>query len=134
VALVEVGLLTEDVNHNHDHVKPMRFWELDNEVHRDGVPALVWNLGWMKLTVGKSPKRLHPVAHVAGSDVLANMSGQLGPPVVPGDELQCLEAASVPGDPRVVVLLHNLVTEVLILWHNNLAVKQEELVRDLPLG
>jgi hypothetical protein len=85
VALVEVGLLTEDVNHDHNRVKPMRLRELDNEVHRDGVPVLVWNLGRMKLTVGKSPEHLCPVARVAGSDVLANVSGQLGPPVVPGD-------------------------------------------------
>jgi hypothetical protein len=89
VALVEVGLLTEDINHNHDCVKPMCFWKLYNEVYRDGgVPALVRNLGQMELTMGKSPEHLCPVAHVTGSDVLADMSGQLGPPVVPGDELQ----------------------------------------------
>jgi hypothetical protein len=87
VALVEVGSLTEDVNHNHDRIEPMCLWKLDNEVHRDGIPALVWNLGQMKLTVGKSPERLRPVAHIAGSDVLADVSGQLGPPVVPGDQL-----------------------------------------------
>jgi hypothetical protein len=28
VALVEVGLLTEDVNHKHDHIKPMHFQKL----------------------------------------------------------------------------------------------------------
>jgi hypothetical protein len=34
-----VGLLTEEVYHNHDHVEPVRFWELNDEVHRDGVPV-----------------------------------------------------------------------------------------------
>jgi hypothetical protein len=68
----------------------------------------------MKLTVGELLERLCLVACVTGSDILANVVGQLGPPVVPGDELQCLEAASMSGNPCVVVLLHNLVTEVRI--------------------
>jgi hypothetical protein len=83
-----------------------------------------WNLDRMKLTVGKLPKCFHLVACIAGSDVLADVSGQLGPPVVLGDELQCLEVASVPCDLYVVVLLHDPATEVLIPQHDNLAVKQ----------
>jgi hypothetical protein len=128
VALVEVGPLTKDVNHNHDRVEPMCFQKLDDEVHLDGVPVLVQNLSQMKLTMGKSPECLHLVARVTGSDILANVSGQLGPPIVPGDELQCLEVASVSSDPRVMVLLHNPAKEVLIPQHDNLAMKQEESV------
>jgi hypothetical protein len=33
VALIEVGLLTEDVNHNHDCVEPVGLRKLNNEVH-----------------------------------------------------------------------------------------------------
>jgi hypothetical protein len=88
----------------------------------------------MKLTVGKSLKCLRPVTHVAGSDVLTDVSGQLGPPVVLGDQLQRLEAASMSGDPRVVVLLHNPAVKVFIPWYNNLTAKQEQSVRDLPFG
>jgi hypothetical protein len=69
-----------------------------------------------------------PVAHITGSDILADVSGQLGPPVVLGDQLQHLEVASVFGDPHVVVLLHNPATEVLIPQHDNLVAKQEESV------
>jgi hypothetical protein len=54
---VEVGSFTEDVDHNHNRIEPVGLRKLDNEVHRDGVPALVWNLGRMKLTVGKLPER-----------------------------------------------------------------------------
>jgi hypothetical protein len=61
MALVEVGLLTKNINHDHDCVEPMRLRELDNEVHRDGVPPLVWNLSRMKLTTGKSPEPLRLV-------------------------------------------------------------------------
>jgi hypothetical protein len=131
MALVKVGLLavfTKDVNHNHDRVKPMRLRELHDEVHRDGVTVLVWNLGQMKLTMGKSPEHLCPVACIAGSDLLADMSGQLGPPVVLGVELQCLEAAGVSSNLRVMVLLHDLTIEVLIPQHDNFAAKQEESV------
>jgi hypothetical protein len=88
----------------------------------------------MKLTVGKLLECLCLVAYVTGSDVLADMSGQLGPPVVPGDELQCLEVASVSGSPRVMVLLRDPAIEVLIPWHDNLATKQEESVQDLLLS
>jgi hypothetical protein len=134
VALVEVGSLTKDVDHNHDRIEPMGLQKLDNEVHRDGVPALIWNLGRMKLTMGEPPEHLRPVAHITGSEILADVSGQLGPLVVPGDELQRLEVTSMSGDPRVMVLLHNLATEVLIPRHDNLAMKQDESVRDLPFG
>jgi hypothetical protein len=134
VALVEVGSLTEDVDHNHNRIEPVGLQKLNNEVHRDGVPALVQNLGRMKLTVGKSPERLRPVARITGSDVLADVLGQLGPPVVPGDQLQRLEAASMSGDPRVMVLLHNPATEVLIPWYDDLATEQEESVRGVPFG
>lgn len=130
VALVEVGPLTEDVNHDHDHIKPMHFRKLHDELHRDGVSALIWNLGRMELTMGKLLEHLCPVACITGSDVLADMSGQLGPPVVPGDKLQPLKVASMPGNPHVVVLLHDPAMEVLIPWYNNLAAKQEEFVQD----
>jgi hypothetical protein len=106
----------------------MRFQKLNDEVHRDGVPVLVWDLSRMELIMGKSLECLRPVAHITGSNVLADVLGQLGPPVVPGDELQCLEVASISGNLRVVVLLHNPTTEVLIPWHDNLATKQEESV------
>jgi hypothetical protein len=52
-----VGPLTEDVDHNHDLVEPMGLQKLENEVHRDSVPALVQNLRQMKLTMGKGGVR-----------------------------------------------------------------------------
>jgi hypothetical protein len=51
-----VHLLTEDINHNCDHIKPVCLQKLHDEVHQDGVPVLIQNLAWMKLTMGKSPK------------------------------------------------------------------------------
>jgi hypothetical protein len=132
VALVEVGPLTEDVNHDHD--QPVHIWRLQDEVNQDGVPALFWNPGQMKLTVGKALEPFRPIAHIAGSDVVADVSGQLEPPVVLGDEFQSLEAASIPGNLYVGVLHHDLTTEVLILQHNNFAAEQEESILDLPLG
>jgi hypothetical protein len=54
----------------------MNFRKLDNEVHRDGLPAFVQNLSQMKLTMGKLLEHLCPVACVTGSDVLVNVLGQ----------------------------------------------------------
>jgi hypothetical protein len=88
----------------------------------------------MELTMGKSPEHLRLVAHITGSVILAHVSGQLGPPVVLGDEFQCLEVACMSGGLCIVMLLHNLATEVLILWHDNLVTKQEESMRDLQFG
>jgi hypothetical protein len=99
VALVEMGPLTKDIDHNHNHVEPMCLQKLDDEVHRDSVPVLIWDFGRMKLTVGESPKHLRLVVRVASPNILADVSVQLGPPVVPGDELQCLEVASMSSDP-----------------------------------
>jgi hypothetical protein len=83
----------------------------------------------MKLTMGKSLEHLGLVACIAGSDILVDVSGQLGPPVVLGDELQHLEVAGMSSNPHIVVLLHDLATEVFIPRHNNLAVRQEESVQ-----
>jgi hypothetical protein len=126
VAPNEAGLPTEDVNHDHDHIKPMHVWEFHDEVHQNRVPVLLWNLSQVKLTMGQLLERLCPVARVAGSDILTNVSGKLGPPVAPGDKLQHLEVASMSGNPHVVVLLHDPTIEVLIPWHDYLATKQEE--------
>jgi hypothetical protein len=65
VALIEVGPLTKDINHDHDRIEPMRFRKLDDEVHRDGVPALGRNLGRMKLTIN-SRKRFDPMGTQKG--------------------------------------------------------------------
>jgi hypothetical protein len=42
--------------------------------------------------------------------------------------------ANVSGNLHFVVLLHNPAMEVFIAQQDNLAVKQEESIRDLPLG
>jgi hypothetical protein len=84
VALNEVSPLTEDINCDHDHIKPVCIWELYNKVHRDRVhvPALLQDLSQVKLTVGQPTEHLCLVAHIASSDILAHVSGQLEPPVV----------------------------------------------------
>jgi hypothetical protein len=105
--------------------------ELDNEVHQDGVPVLLWDLRWVKLSVWQPLECLSPDAWLAGANVLADVPGQLGPPVALGDELQHLEAASMSGHPSVVVLHHDPPLEVLVLQDNNLVVKLEKSIGDL---
>ena len=73
-------------------------------------------------------------AQIAGSDMPADVSGHLGPPVVPGDKLQCLEEASMTGDSCVVVLFHDSAAEVLVPRDNNLAMEVEQTGVDTPLG
>jgi hypothetical protein len=132
VALVEMGLLTEDINYDHDHIKPVCLWELNDEVHQDGVPALLQDLHQVKFSVLQPLEGFSLDAWITGADVLADVLGQLGPPVVSKDELQCLEG--VFGYLRVEALHHDLLTDVLVLQDNDLAAKLENPVGDSPLG
>jgi hypothetical protein len=75
VALVEVRLLTEDINRDHDNIEAVCFREFDDEIHRDSIPALIRDLGQMKLTVRKLLEHFCLVAHIAGADVLADVPG-----------------------------------------------------------
>jgi hypothetical protein len=49
-----------------------------------------------------------PVAQVTVLHIDADVAGHLGPPVVPGDELEGLEAACMSGDARIVVLFDDM--------------------------
>jgi hypothetical protein len=103
--LDKVGALTENVACNHDRVVPVSLRKFNNEIHRDRAPTLLRNLGRVQFTDREFPERLSPAAQVASRNVPADVTGQLGPPVVPGDKLQRLEAAGMSGDLGVVVLL-----------------------------
>src|ERR1700761_2255073 len=85
-ALIEVSTLPEDINCNHNCVIAMGLGELNDKVHRHGVPALWGDLSGVQLTDWELPERLGAAAQVAGRNISAYMSGQLRPPVVPGDK------------------------------------------------
>ena len=104
-ALVEVSTLAKGVHYHHDRIVAMGLWKLNHEVHRHRVPALRWDFGRMKFSDRKSSERLGAATQVASCDIPADVAGQLGPPEVPGDELQRFEASDMSGDFGVVVLL-----------------------------
>jgi len=36
-------MFCDGINDNHDGIVPCRLWQLDNEVHADGIPWSRWN-------------------------------------------------------------------------------------------
>src|ERR1700712_5856657 len=110
------------------------FRELDDEIHRDRVPTLRWGLGRVQLTDWELPERFGSAAQITGCNVPADVTGHLGPPVVPGGELQHLEATGMTGEPGVVVLLQNPTAEVFVPRNNNLTAEVEQPSVNMPLG
>jgi hypothetical protein len=83
--LHKVSVFTQDVYDNHDRVIAVGFQELDYKVYQDRAPMLLRNLGQVKLANREFPESLGAAAQVAGCHVPADVSGHLGPPVVPGE-------------------------------------------------
>ena len=67
-------------------------------------------------------------------DVLADEMRHVWPPVVAGDELQCLEATSMTSDFDVMVLRHNVAMELSVFQHVDLATEEEKAVHFGPFS
>jgi len=39
----KMRMLCDGIDNNHDVIMPCRLWQLDNEVHADGIPQSRWN-------------------------------------------------------------------------------------------
>jgi hypothetical protein len=65
------------------------------------------------------------VAQVAVLHVDADIAGHLGPPVVAGYELKCLEAACMSRDARIVVLFDDTTPQVSVFGDIYLTVEHE---------
>jgi hypothetical protein len=65
----------------------MRVREFHDEVHTDGIPAVLRSWEWVKLSDWVALLNFSPEAGITCLHVLANIAGHLWPPVVAGDEL-----------------------------------------------
>ena len=68
----------------------MRVREFHNEFHADNIPAVLQSWERVKLSGWAASLSLSPEAGVTCFHISANVPGHLWPPVVAGDELQCL--------------------------------------------
>ena len=77
---------------------------------------------------------LHLIAEVAVLDILADETQHLWPPVVAGDELQCLEVTGMTSDFGVMVLRHNAVMQLMVFWHVDFGMEEKKAVRFRPFS
>jgi len=56
-----------------DGIMSCRLWQLDNEVHADGIPWSRWNGKRVKFSGRRASEGFCPKAHVTGGDVPANI-------------------------------------------------------------
>ena len=92
----------------------MSLWEFRDEVNSYRVPPFFRNLRRVKLTRRKVPEGFSAAAQVTGGNILADVTGHLGPPVALGDKPQRLEVSSVACNSRIVVELQDTTPEVLV--------------------
>jgi len=91
-----MGALAYGVNGHHDGVVPARFWEFQDEVYTDDVPAFFQDQEWLEFPGRWAALYLSAEAQVAVGNIHANVLRHIRPPVVSGDELQGFEATWVP--------------------------------------
>src|SRR6266567_5146806 len=84
------------VNNYHDSIVSSGIGQLDDEIHTDGVPAVLWNRERLQFPNRRVSLCLGPEAEVASGDVSADVSGHVWPPVVPGDKFQGLKSTRMP--------------------------------------
>ena len=82
----------------------MQVWEFHNEVHTNDIPAALQSWEWVELSDWVASLNLSPKAGVTCLHILANVVRHLWPPVVAGDELQCLPASRMTRYSGVMVL------------------------------
>jgi len=69
----EMCMLCDGINDNHDGIMSCRLWQLDNEVHADGIPWSRRNRKRVEFSSRRASKGFCPKAHVTGGDVPANI-------------------------------------------------------------
>ena len=97
-------LLGDGIDHNHHRVKAVHIREFHNEVDTDLLPVSLGYGEWVEQADRSASEDLVSEAGLAGSGVLSDMSRDLWPPVVVGDQLQSLHMSQVACNLGVVVL------------------------------
>ena len=88
----------DGIDHNHHRVEAVRIGEFHDEVDTDSLPA---SLGYGERVEQADRSVLEDLvseAGLAGSGVLPDVSRDLRPPVVTGDQLQSLHTSRVTCD------------------------------------
>src|SRR5260370_31992256 len=108
--------LRQAIHHHEDGIVPLGVQEFSDHVYGDHLPALVRDLVGDQLSHFLHWEGLCPVACIASSNELGNISGQPWPPVVPQHQLQHLLPSRVSCKSSSVVCMHQVMTELRVVW------------------
>src|SRR6267154_5496698 len=111
----------------------MRVRKFHNEIHTDDIPAVLRSWERVKLSGWTASLNLSPETGVTCFHILANVAGHLWPPVVAGDELQCLPVSRMSCYSGVMVLGWDAAAQLRIRRHIDSVLETEESIVLRPL-
>ncbi len=114
-------------------IEAVRVRKFHDEVHADPFPSSFRWADRVEFPDRTTTDYLVPETFLARPGEGPNVSPDLRPPIVPGDQLQRLHASRVPSDPGVVVLRNNPLAKILRVRNVNPAVERQQPIRLIPL-
>ena len=124
----EMCLLCCEVDDVHDHVVTVGIREFADEVDAHNVPRHVRNGHQVQFAVWFVSRRLHVTAQITSLRVQTNLPAEARPPVAPRNQFEGFESPRMPCDARVVVLLDDSLSKILIFQDIDLAMKEKDMV------
>src|SRR5260221_10535004 len=104
-----------------------------NGVNRDNCPVAGWDLVWGKLPHLLCQEGLAAVADITPCHIAGNIVGDAWPPVIAGDQLQCLPPPWVAGHHGVMVGMDNVMAELGGFWDIHASPVHDQVSISLPL-
>src|SRR6266436_3977506 len=123
----------QPVDYHEDGIVSFRLWQFSDGVNRNNLPMVAWDLVWGKLPHLQCWKGLAPVAGVAPCHVAGYIVRDAWPPVIAGDQLQCLPLPWVAGHHGVMVGMDNVMAELGVLWDIHVSPVHDQVSVSLPL-
>src|SRR5258707_963529 len=103
----------QPVHYYEDGIVPFGLRQLSNSVNGDDLPTVAWDLVGHKLPHLLCQEGFAVVAGVTLCHVAGNIVGDAWPPVIVGDQLQCLPLPWVASHHGVMVGMDNVMVELL---------------------
>src|SRR5258708_1063141 len=127
-----VDVLGQPVHYHKDGIVSFRLWQFSDGVNRDNLPAAGWDLVWGKLPHLLCWEGLAVVAGVTPCHIAGNIAGDAQPPVIAGDQLQCLPLPWVTSHHRVMVGMDNVMAELGVFWDIHMSPVHDQVSISLP--
>src|SRR5258707_2054964 len=125
--------LGQPIHCHKDGIVSFRLWQFSDGVNRDNLPAVGWDPVWGKLPHLLCWEGLAAVADITPCHIAGNIVGDAWPPVIVGDQLQCLPLPWVASHHRVMVGMDNVMVELGVFWDIHTSPVHDQVSISLPL-